>query len=399
MSDFVKGGLINNTPIKACCVYHKCKICQGNSMPEQISGPGRIVLVTDNNTENNRMHAILARTFSFHACPLSAIDTIDMKKFPFVIVDINLSDRQSLKIISPFVERANKEGVSVLFVLKEHCRRDIVQIYALGGKDFVTQPVTAKKIQPFLAVHIRNTSEKSWDSLAPTQVLALKHSLNSFNQMIANAVNGEPLDTRDLEKSSQFIIKATTNDNLVNWVSTLQNHHDRSFSHSLTVCGYLVAFAHELGIKDNDLQKIALAGLLHDIGKCTIPRAILNKPARLSSAEFELMRKHPENGARILRDTRQQWDRDILDATLHHHENMDGSGYPDNLQGAQISNMTLLLTIADIFSALTEKRSYKKAILPQEAYDIMLGMKGKFDEGLLKAFKPIALMSASGAAA
>lgn len=356
------------------------------------SSLGHAVLISDGLSGHTNLCNLLSLTHTIHSYPLSDIEHIDLKNAVFIVLDIDLSHHQTLKTIETFLGMTNKVGISTLFILKTHSRRNIVQLYSLGGNEFITHPVTLHKLKPFVHTQSKKASETSWNNLPKTQAQALRHSLDAFDHMISNATQGKPLNTKELNKSSQAIIEATTSHSLSNWISALDTHHNRSFSHSLTVCGYFVGFAHELGIKSADLQKVALAGLVHDIGKCRVPTEILDKPARLNPLELREIRKHPACGYNLLISSSQKWDEDILDAVRHHHENIDGSGYPDSLYGSEISNMTSLLIITDIFSALTEKRAYKEAMSPEDAYDKMLGMNNKFDKELLKAFKPIALM-------
>lgn len=362
-------------------------------MPEFNSKLDHAILLSDGKPRKTNLLNFLSLTCHVRPYSLSELKHIKFKNVVFIVIDIDLSNRQTLNAMEKFLALTNKASIATLFILEDYSRRDIVQLQCLGGDDYITHPVSREKLKKFVSIQMKKSSEKKYDALPPVQMQALKHSLSSFDEMINSAAQGKPLNTQELEKSSQLIIEATTNDHLDTWISTLSSHHNRSFSHSLTACGYFVGFAHELGIKDADLQKVALAGLVHDIGKCKVPTAILDKPAPLTPEEFEEMKNHPVSGRDILLNSSQEWDEDIIDAVHHHHENLDGSGYPDGLKGDQISNMTLLLTITDVFSALTEQRSYKQAMSPERAYEIMCNMVHKFDPGLLSAFEPVAVKS------
>lgn len=362
-------------------------------MPEFNTNLEHIILLTDRKNKTAKIHNFLSLTCFVRTYDLSELKCIKFENVLFIAVNIDLSDRQTLLTMEKFLKLTNRADVSTLFVLKGYSGRDILQLRSLGGTDYINQPVSHNKLKSFIEKQTEKACEKKWRKLPLAQTKALKQCLSSFDQMVDNAAQGYPLDTTELEKSSQLIIEAATNNHLVTWVSALDSHHNSSFRHCLTACGYFVGFAHELGVRNADLQKVALTGLVHDIGKCKVPTAILDKPSALTPEEFEEIKKHPTSGRNILLYSPQEWDEDIIDAVHHHHENLDGSGYPDGLKGAQISNMTLLLTIADVFSALTEQRAYREAMAPERAYEVMCSMDYKFDDGLLKAFEPVALIT------
>jgi HD-GYP domain-containing protein (c-di-GMP phosphodiesterase class II) len=156
--------------------------------------------------------------------------------------------------------------------------------------------------------------------------------------------------------------------------------------------GVSVSFALHIGFNGLDVKRLGLAATLHDIGKARVPLSILDKPGRLDAAEEEIMRRHPVVGYDLLKDI-SGITPEILDCVRHHHEYLDGSGYPDGLEGSNISDMVRLLTISDIFAALIESRPYSPAISRQNAYEILCGMDGKLERPLVKAFRNVALLA------
>ena len=135
-----------------------------------------------------------------------------------------------------------------------------------------------------------------------------------------------------------------------------------------------------------------MAATLHDIGKAHIPLSILDKPGSLDPAEDEIMRRHPVIGYELLKDIPDVGP-EILDGVRHHHEYLDGSGYPDALTAPEISDLVRLLTISDIFAALIESRPYRPAMPRENAYKILCGMEGKLERSLVKAFRKVALVA------
>jgi HD-GYP domain-containing protein (c-di-GMP phosphodiesterase class II) len=143
--------------------------------------------------------------------------------------------------------------------------------------------------------------------------------------------------------------------------------------------------AKTIKLTDGEVERIYMAGLLHDVGKIGVPEAVLHKPGKLTSEEFDQMKKHPEIGARILADIKQI--RDIIPGVLHHHERYDGKGYPGGLAGENIPQMGRILCLADCFDAMTSNRTYRKALPLEVALTEIRRCSGtQFDPGLAEAF-------------
>ena len=165
------------------------------------------------------------------------------------------------------------------------------------------------------------------------------------------------------------ILSAVREGGLTRWLETVWTHDDATYQHCLLVAGVAAQFVLHLGFRTEDREHFVRAALLHDVGKAQIPREILNKPGRLTADEMAIMRRHPVIGYDILRES--GCDAATLGAVRHHHEMLDGSGYPDGLVGAEISDTVRLLTICDIYAALTERRSYKPPMPPRDAMAIL----------------------------
>jgi HD-GYP domain-containing protein (c-di-GMP phosphodiesterase class II) len=146
----------------------------------------------------------------------------------------------------------------------------------------------------------------------------------------------------------------------------IKNKDDYTFLHSVSVCTLLVAFCRSRELDGESLYQAGLGGLLHDTGKALVPDHILNKPGRLTDAEFAIVKKHPRDGYEILRQTAGIGPIP-LDITLHHHERLDGSGYPEQLIAADISELAQMAAIVDVYDAITADRVYHKGIPAAEA--------------------------------
>ncbi len=167
----------------------------------------------------------------------------------------------------------------------------------------------------------------------------------------------------------------------------LSTHDYYTYNHSVNVAVYSIAIAKRVfGEEKNTLIAAGLGGLLHDIGKRKIDIAIINKPGRLSPKEWDEVKKHPDFGIDLLKGLNSI--PDSARRVVHeHHENVDGSGYPQGLKEDQICKHAKVAAIADVFDALTTKRPYKEAATAQSALEIMYGMQpGKFDPTLFSKF-------------
>ena len=169
-------------------------------------------------------------------------------------------------------------------------------------------------------------------------------------------------------------------------LARLKHSDEYTYMHSVAVCALMIALARQLGLAEEQVREAGMAGLLHDIGKMMIPDEILNKPGKLTDSEFDTVRSHPEAGGRILMDS-QQVSALVLDVCLHHHEKVDGSGYPHRLKGDQISLFAKMGAVCDVYDAITSDRPYKRGWDPAEAIRKMAEWcKGHFDEAVFKAF-------------
>ncbi len=176
------------------------------------------------------------------------------------------------------------------------------------------------------------------------------------------------------------------NPNALISLARLKNSDEYTYMHSVAVCALMIALARQLGLAEEQVREAGMAGLLHDIGKMMIPDDILNKPGKLTDSEFDTVRSHPLAGGKILMDS-QQVSAMVLDVCLHHHEKVDGSGYPHRLKGDQISLFAKMGAVCDVYDAITSDRPYKNGWDPAESIRKMAEWcKGHFDEAVFKAF-------------
>ncbi|MFA5393186.1 MAG: HD domain-containing phosphohydrolase [Candidatus Ratteibacteria bacterium] len=165
-------------------------------------------------------------------------------------------------------------------------------------------------------------------------------------------------------------------------VIDIKDHY--TMSHSLLVMDYAQSIAEKLKLPKKEQQTIRFAGFLHDTGKIAIPDAILQKPGPLSSEEYETIKTHPQEGAKIIGQITSL--KDILPLVLYHHERMDGSGYPEGRKNDEIPLGSKILAVADTYSALISNRPYKSALSATESANILNSLGNILDPFLIKIF-------------
>lgn len=211
--------------------------------------------------------------------------------------------------------------------------------------------------------------------------------IEKASQVEMHAMMNSLQDTVNELEEMQRVLQERNTQIISTLAEAIEIKDTSTFGHSGRVVNLALDLAKELGIVDPaDLEAIKFGALLHDVGKIGIPEHILNKPGRLTFEEFEIMKKHPIYGEKIIKNI-SGWDL-VADIVRHHHENIDGSGYPDGLSGDQISIRAQIISIVDVFTALIEERPYRPALSLDEALKIiekeMVGV--KFHPDLYKAF-------------
>ncbi|KAB2927166.1 MAG: HD-GYP domain-containing protein [Dechloromonas sp.] len=168
-------------------------------------------------------------------------------------------------------------------------------------------------------------------------------------------------------------------------LARLKTADDYTFMHSVAVCALMIALARQLGLDEQQVREAGMAGLLHDLGKAMIPLEVLNKPGKLTDAEFDLVKTHPEEGYKLLLEG-SGVSEITKDVCLHHHEKVDGSGYPKKLNGESMSLYAKMGAVCDVYDAVTSNRPYKAGWDPAESIKRMSEWTGHFDPTVFQAF-------------
>ena len=205
--------------------------------------------------------------------------------------------------------------------------------------------------------------------------------------MFREARMGNTVDAKGVGQLVEDIADSVTrNASALISLARLKTADDYTYMHSVAVCAMMIALARQLALSEADVQAAGVAGLLHDIGKALLPMDVLNKPGKLTPAEFMIVKTHPVLGFQLLSDSKKP-DPMALEVCLQHHEKADGSGYPKGLKSAEISLCAKMGAVCDVYDAITSNRPYKAGWDPAESMRQMgLWAEGHFDPAVFQAF-------------
>lgn len=199
-----------------------------------------------------------------------------------------------------------------------------------------------------------------------------QNTISSFKNVYQNVRLGNQIILDELKGSiTPLISRVISNNNILGNLRMIEVADEYTYKHSINVGMVASMIGKWLGYGPVELMDLALAGMLHDIGKSRIPQEIINKPARLTPEEFEIIKTHPRAGYEILSETREV-NFDVLFGVLEHHEWIGGGGYPSGSAGKKIHEYARIVAVADVFDAITSNRSYKSKISPFRAAEIVM---------------------------
>jgi len=275
-----------------------------------------------------------------------------------------------------------------IFLIDQKARVYTAQAFALGATHVLANPVTRTRLLAELADRDHPATGES--GALHGSVEAATAGATAIASMFSAALAGKPIDVGGARSAGSRIADSIAENGLTSWLETVRRHHEGTYQHCLLVTGITADFGLSLGLAKPDIERLYSAAMFHDIGKAKIPLAVLDKSGRLDAQERALIETHPVTGYELLKGMA-GISPEILDAVRHHHEYLDGSGYPDALSDTSISDIVRILTISDIFAALIEHRTYKPTMPREQAYEIIRSMDGKLEGPLVAAFKDVAL--------
>ncbi len=303
-----------------------------------------------------------------------------------VVVDADLGSAETVQNLRPFMRVATARNIPRLFLTDVGDHQADVQALALDATHVLQRPARAED----LLRHARADAAADFRRLLDDpQNRGLGPGLISatgvLDKIFEGIPKGETLTPSDVMAAEENVIDAVQERGFTPWLDCVRRHHSTSYQHSLLVTGAAASFGAFLKMSRADQRRLAQSSLVHDVGKAMLPLEILDKPGKLDGPEQAIVKKHPRLGYDLLSKAG-HFPAETLDVVLHHHELIDGSGYPDGLKGAEIADLVRIVTICDIYSALVEERAYKPAYSSERAIEMMLDMGPKLDRSLLSAF-------------
>src|ERR1700742_3826621 len=330
----------------------------------------RLLLASDRSDQSSELANILSRVGEVETITTSDIPASPREEISGIVVDINLRSPESVQLVRNKLRADAYSSMPRLFVLAEALHHASMQAWALGATDTIALPLEAGAVLQRIRAAFPDTG--GYDASARGKALnrGVEAAHEVITKMFRRLPAGEPLKLEDVAQAETKILKAIKHSSLREWLTAVGCHHADSFRHCLFVTGFAVAFAQHLGMREDDQRRLVRAALLHDVGKAFVPTSILDKPGLLNEQEKNEMRKHPRLGYDALA-AQGGYPPEMLDVVLHHHEFLDGTGYPDGLHGNQISDIVRLTTIVDIYAALVEQRAYRLPFTHANAFAVM----------------------------
>lgn len=295
--------------------------------------------------------------------------------------------KEGMKIDQSIIDKTGRiliaRGTLLDSYLIEGLRRlGINGVYIREGEDDV--PITADEV-------ISIQAQKKIDVLAVADRTRVKLS-ESVKKHVKEGIsylysNTDAEDFADATKSiaSELLRAIEDNDALAIDIGMLKVSDEYTFKHSVDVATMAMVVGKKMGLRQEEVYDIGVAGLLHDIGKSKIPNEVLNKPGRLSDEEFTIMKQHPLVGYHILKSN-EGLKETIKYAVLQHHEKINGKGYPMGADASQITPFAKILAVVDIYDALVTERPYKAAFSQRDAVEMLMAMTYELDMDALKGF-------------
>jgi len=256
-----------------------------------------------------------------------------------------------------------------------------------GAPDhFLKRPIRINLILDRLAAMMSFEVEKSWEKLPKKAGRALRSTADQFLDIAKAVAHNTPLDRDAVNASCNPLVDCVRNHQHKHVLLGLKNHHNYTYAHSMRVAVFMSVFSYAYNVSKDEMTLLSTGGFLHDVGKMVMPQTLLNKTEALNEQDWVAMHDHVHQSEMITARI-EGVNEVICTIAAHHHERLDGSGYPNGLKGAQINELGRMSAIADVYAGLTDERSYRRSFEPDVAFSIMKDMGGALDQHLLRLFR------------
>lgn len=266
---------------------------------------------------------------------IEALEVLNKRKVDVVITDIDMPRLNGLQLMKAIREKYDSDIIVMTGFIGDYSYGDVM---ALGASDFTEKPINIKE----LMIRLR-------------RVLKERELVAARNQAEAEL------------KQSWLKVRKSLEDTIDALGRTVEIRDAYTYGHQRRVRGLVCEIAGEMNLTQDQQDGLRLAGIVHDIGKISIPSEILSKPGKLTEIEYRLIKIHPESGYDILKDI--EFTYPVAEIVLQHHERINGSGYPKGLKGAEILLEARVLAVADVVEAMASHRPYRPALGIEKALE------------------------------
>lgn len=330
---------------------------------------GSIVIVDDNPNNLQVLSGILQQA-GFKARPaLSgeiALRAIAASAPDLVLLDIRMPGMDGYETCRRLKADAATHDIPVIFISALTETSDKLAAFRAGGVDYVSKPFQSEEVLARVQTHLQ-----------------LRHMQRELEIQVADRT-AELRVTCDALRESQGQYRRMLEQTIQAIASTIEKRDPYTAGHQARVSQLAVAIAQNLGLPPDQIDGIRLGGMIHDLGKISVPAEILSRPGRLTETEFMLVKNHAEVGGDILRPVEFPWP--VMEMILQHHERLDGSGYPKGLRGDDILLEARILAVADVVEAMASHRPYRAALGIERALDeIRQGAGRLYDPNVCRA--------------
>ncbi|AZR80978.1 HD domain-containing phosphohydrolase [Thiomicrospira sp. S5] len=329
------------------------------------------ILIVDDVSENIQVAMSILKEegyqFSFAMDGEQALSLVEENDFDLILLDVMMPRMDGFEVCRRLKSQARTQDIPIIFLTAKVDIDSVSQGFRLGAVDYITKPFHAEE----LIARVKNHLELS----------AAKQLLKQNNLTLQkNLAHREKRFATELEENQKEIIFVLTE--LMESTSDETGQHIRRVAE----CSKCLAHYHP-NLSSDDESVIYHAAPMHDIGKMTVPLEILHKPGKLTPAEFQIIKSHTTTAYDMLKFSKRKFIQAAAVIALQHHEKWDGSGYPNRLAGENIHIYARIVSVADVFDALTHKREYKDAWPIDDAVQYIVEQKGiQFDPQLVDIF-------------
>lgn len=340
------------------------------------------VLIVDDIIANLTVLAEMIKKAGFIARPVTsvsqALEAIDIYEPQLILLDISMPDMDGFELCEMLKRNIKTRDIPIIFISAMNSTLEKVKAFKLGAVDFITKPFELEEVILRVSTHIK--------------IYRMQHELESYNNKLQRLLSDQHYAMM-MEYRTMFLTMAK----LAEAREETQEQHFTNVAKKCRILamGLQLSDYFENQISDEFINLMEFVAPLHDIGKITLPDSVLCKKGNLTKEEMDIIKKHPTNGADILKSVFKNNEHNTLfelaaEMAQYHHEKWDGTGYPYGLKGEKIPISARIMAVVDAYESLTSKTCYHEAFSHEESMNIIKQEAGKsFDPEIIKVFAKI----------